>query len=196
MTSSPSPWTIALLSDRLTALGAAPSAEPTAAAAVAIVIRLEPIPSVLLMKRAARDGDPWSGHIACPGGRFQEGDGDLLHTAMRETREEVGVDLEKSARLVGALHTLPTLGRTKIQPTSVTPFVFVVEEPVEVVPNEEAESAFWMPLEAAAGGQLDGEFMYQNVDPPLAFQCWNYEGHVIWGLTYRMLRSLIEAAVG
>ena len=48
---------------------------------------------------------------------------------------------------------------------------------------------------SAAGGQFDGEFMYQNVDPPLAFQCWHYEGHVIWGLTYRMLRSLIEAAV-
>ncbi|MGH7524260.1 MAG: NUDIX domain-containing protein, partial [Gemmatimonadales bacterium] len=72
------------------------SSDPTRAfAAVALVLAEEP-DRLLLIRRAEREGDPWSGHLALPGGRRQESDSDLLATATRETREETGIHLEPS----------------------------------------------------------------------------------------------------
>ena len=71
-----------------------PARDAQARAAVAVVLHDEASPRVLLMKRAERHGDPWSGHISLPGGRYQASDGDLRVTAIRETREELGIDLE------------------------------------------------------------------------------------------------------
>ena len=62
-------------------------------AAVAIVLAPDP-DAVLLIRRAERAGDPWSGHMALPGGRYEPKDPDLLGTALRETVEEVGVALK------------------------------------------------------------------------------------------------------
>src|SRR5579863_6444108 len=71
-------------------------------AAVAVVVRdTEEGDEVLLIKRAERDGDPWSGHIALPGGRVQKQDESFKATAVRETREEVGVDLDANASFLG-----------------------------------------------------------------------------------------------
>ncbi|HEU4700285.1 MAG TPA: NUDIX domain-containing protein, partial [Gemmatimonadales bacterium] len=63
-------------------------------AAVALVVTPAP-DSMLLIRRAERAGDPWSGHMALPGGRHSRGDADLAATAMRETAEEVGVRLDR-----------------------------------------------------------------------------------------------------
>lgn len=51
-------------------------------------------PEVLFIKRAARKGDRWTSHIAFPGGGRDPGDKDDLAASIRETREEVGMDLE------------------------------------------------------------------------------------------------------
>ena len=60
---------------------------------------------VLLVKRATREADPWSGHMAFPGGRLGHGDRDLMSTACRETREETGIDLTKCTA-IGPLDAL------------------------------------------------------------------------------------------
>lgn len=73
-------------------------------AAVAAVLRFDRgRPEVLLMKRAEHPGDRWSGHVSFPGGREEDHDPDLLTTALRETHEELGLDLDASARLLGRL---------------------------------------------------------------------------------------------
>ena len=69
----------------------------------------DPEPEVLLIRRAEKVGDPWSGHMAFPGGRADPRDPDLRATAVRETREEVGLDLENDAELIGILDDIPAM---------------------------------------------------------------------------------------
>jgi 8-oxo-dGTP pyrophosphatase MutT (NUDIX family) len=145
---------------------------------------------VLLMKRTERDGDPWSGHVSLPGGRYDARDPDLLATAIRETREELGIDLS-GARLLGGLTPLHprSSGPARVE---VTPFVFTTTEPVEPQPSDEAEAAFWLPLELARSGSIDDSYAYPGLG--IAFPSWRYEGYVIWGLTWRILGDLLAAA--
>lgn len=147
-------------------------------------------PRVLLMKRAERVGDPWSGHISLPGGRYQATDGHLLETAMRETREELGIDLS-GARLLGAMPALHPMMSGPLG-INVTPFVFVTELSVEPVCGPEALAAFWLPLATAASGSLDGTYAYP--DSEMTFPSWNFEGYVIWGLTWRILGDVLAVA--
>lgn len=167
-----------------------PAPDARRRAAVAIVLHDERSPRVLLMKRAERAGDPWSGHISLPGGGFQVSDGDLRVTAIRETREELGIDLD-TAHLLGNLPALHprTSGPTGIE---VTPFVFVTRAVLEPVCGPEALAAFWLPIDLAASGALDGTYLYPGSQTE--FPSWTYEGHVIWGLTRRILDSLLELA--
>jgi 8-oxo-dGTP pyrophosphatase MutT (NUDIX family) len=162
-------------------------------AAVAVLLYEEPGagPRVLLMKRAERAGDPWSGHISLPGGRFEPTDPDLLATAIRETHEELTIDLT-GTRLLGQLAPLHprTSGPNGIE---VTPFVFVTSAAVEPQCGPEAIAAFWFPLELAASGALDGTYTYAS---GMEFPSWTYEGHVIWGLTMRILNDVLATASG
>jgi len=157
-------------------------------AAVAAVLHDEPEgPRVLLMKRVERVGDPWSGHISLPGGGYQASDASLLETAIRETREELGVDLSP-AQLIGSLAPLHprAAGPFGIE---VTPFVFATRTAVEPVCGPEALAAFWLPLTLAASGTLDATYTYPSTQA--AFPSWQYAGHVIWGLTWRILGELL-----
>jgi 8-oxo-dGTP pyrophosphatase MutT (NUDIX family) len=159
-------------------------------AAVAVVLH-DPGdgPRVLLMQRAERTGDPWSGHVALPGGRVDALDADLLATATRETREELGVDLS-GARWVGHLPAMSPLAAGAA--VVVTPFLFIAELPVEPVCGPEAVAAFWLPLDAAARGSFDTTFVHPRTQS--AFPAWSFEGRIVWGLTWRILSAVIQEA--
>ncbi len=159
-------------------------------AAVAALLHDAPSPRVLLMKRVERAGDPWSGHISLPGGGYQTEDPDLLATAIRETHEELGIELSPDT-LLGSLAPLGPRSAGPI-PIQVTPFVFRCREPPRTVCGPEALDAFWLPLDAAIAGELDGTYVYPG--SAMTFPSWNFEGHVIWGLTRRILDDLIVAA--
>ncbi|HEU5170288.1 MAG TPA: NUDIX domain-containing protein, partial [Gemmatimonadales bacterium] len=88
---------------------------------MAFVLVAEP-DALLLIRRAERAGDPWSGQMGLPGGRHHPGDPDLLATAIRETEEEVGLALDAS-RCIGVLDDVAP--RTPdLPPIAVRPFVF------------------------------------------------------------------------
>lgn len=162
-------------------------------AAVAAILRFDRgAPDVLLMKRSSHRSDRWSGQISFPGGREQPSDASLVATAARETFEEVGVDLDTSARLLGRLRPLRAVARRKFLPMAITPFVFVQTSPAALDLGDEAAEAFWLPLDRAAAGELSGEFDYSLGPISKTFPCWRYEGHVIWGLTFQMLGNLLE----
>ena len=164
-------------------------------AAVAMVLRLdERGPHVLLLTRTEREGDRWSGQVALPGGREEDGDEDLLATAMRETREEVGLDLDRTARLLNRLRPIQARAREQLLPMAIVPFVFLRTESAPLEIGEEATEPFWFPLELAASGELASTYRRGRGDEARVFPCWRYEERVIWGLTFEMLRELLRVA--
>ena len=162
-------------------------------AAVAAVLRSGPTGAeVLLIRRAEHEHDPWSGHMAFPGGRFDPSDADLLSTAVRETREEVGLDLAREARLLGPLDLLPAVARGRRMGLTIAPFVFELAEAPELRQNHEVEEVLWAPLTALARGESRDTVSYVHEGQKLELPAWNVDGRLVWGLTYRMLVSLIE----
>ena len=172
---------------------ARPSRLAPTRAAVAAVLRFDrPAAEVLLMERAPRAGDRWSGQVSFPGGREEPEDPDLLATAVRETREEVGLDIAACARPLGCLDPVRAVARGKLLPMSVTPFVFAQTRAAPLTLGVEAAAAFWLPLDRALSGELAAVHEHRVGPTRLSFPCWRYQGHTIWGLTYRMLGDLLR----
>lgn len=169
----------------------APPAE-SPRAAVAVVLRPGPAPDVLLMQRAEREGDRWSGQVSLPGGHVDPGDVDAWACAERETREELGLDLAAHAERMGRLHAIQARARGGLLPLWIEPVVFAqtTEAPFEL--NHEATAVFRLPLHAAASGDLDAPFRYDRGDAVFELPSWRFEERTIWGLTHRILRGLFE----
>lgn len=171
---------------------------PGSHAAVAAVLRTGTAGAeVLLIQRAERAGDPWSGHMAFPGGRRDAADRDLVATAVRETREEVGLDLDTHGALLGRLADVDAVAKARRTGLTVTPFVFALEREVELTFDAtEVAAALWAPLGPLARGESAGTVPYTIEGRTLDLPCWRVEGRVVWGLTYQMLRSLFEVLEG
>ena len=171
----------------------APEARPAAVAVVLLDgVAVSGGLEVLLIRRAERAGDPWSGQIALPGGRHEARDPDLLTTAMRETREETGVDLASAERL-GALDDLyprtPTL-----PPVVVRPFVFLLERRPALIPSDEVQRAFWLPLARLGEPGIRREITLTLRGIERTFPAYLVDDEVIWGMTERILTPFIELA--
>jgi 8-oxo-dGTP pyrophosphatase MutT (NUDIX family) len=163
-------------------------------ASVALLLRpLADSLEFLLIERPRSVTDPWSGHMALPGGRRQ-GDEDALDTAIRETFEEVGIDLREQGVLLGRLDDVkPSRGGPQL---AVAPFVFAVPANVTLIanPNEVAQTV-WIPLAHLTDPASAAEHLYVlPTGGSLRFPALSYHGHVIWGLTYRMLLQFLGIA--
>lgn len=168
-----------------------------ARAAVALVIggHAERMSDVLLIRRAARDNDPWSGHIAFPGGRSEPQDADLTATAVREAREEVGIDLAADAQQIGRLDDLRAMVRMRPVDLVISPLVFVLNRPVTLeLCAREVEGAIWVPL-AFLRSEAACTTHVRIVDgAEIRFPAFSYQGYTIWGLTHRILTELLDLA--
>jgi 8-oxo-dGTP pyrophosphatase MutT (NUDIX family) len=168
-----------------------------ARAAVALVLRgggtgIE----LLFIRRSEHPQDPWSGQMAFPGGRAEPGDADLLATAIRETAEEIGLDLAQAAEPLGALDEVRAMARMRPMELSILPFVFRLVTPAELRLSEEVRSVHWLPLAALLGADLRSTMDYVHEGESLRFPCVRVDEVVIWGLTYRMLLALGERLPG
>lgn len=169
---------------------------PGARASVAAILRegLDRRAELLLIRRSERLNDPWSGHMAFPGGRRDERDRDLVHTAVRETREEVGIDLDQHGVLLAHLGEVPAIARGKRTGLTIDPFVFALRADVPLtVADDEVAEALWLPLAPLALGEGAGTFAYDHEGRTLELPCLRVEHRVIWGLTYQMLHLLFAA---
>ena len=170
------------------------SEHPVRRAAVALVLRagLDDALELLFIKRAEYAGDPWSGHIAFPGGRHEPTDRSLEETAVRETREELALDLRAHGRVLGTLDDLHP--RTaSLPPIVVRPYVAVAAPDVTLVPSSEVALAFWVPLATlqAPDATVESTIELQS-GVRWRVPSFVHQGHTIWGMTERILRQLLD----
>jgi 8-oxo-dGTP pyrophosphatase MutT (NUDIX family) len=168
-------------------------ADDAPSAAVAAVLRERSAGlELLFIRRAEHPRDPWSGHMAWPGGHIDDDDADALAAAVRETREELQLDLERDGELLGALPVVRTHLRRGPGPRHVAPFVFALRHESTLVPNDEVQEAVWAPLRFFADRRNRGRFVWTGRGVPLALPCYRFENRLIWGLTLHMLDHLLE----
>ncbi len=160
-------------------------------AAVALIFRpgLGAAPELLFIKRAEYPGDPWSGQVAFPGGREETGDASLAETVIRETREEIGLDLERGA-IIGTLDDFRPQ-TVRLPDIIVRPYVVLVDRVDQFLLSGEVASAFWVPLESLkdTGSWRDTPVSARGIE--MNRRGFHHEGHVIWGMTERILAQLL-----
>lgn len=149
-------------------------------------------PQLLFILRAEHPRDPWSGHMAFPGGRVDPGDADPFAAAIRETREETGLDLDSQARLLGRLSEVRTHLRVRSAPLSVVPFAFALAQPSDLSINHEVQEAMWVPLSFLLDRGNRSIMLWTRDAAPLPMPCYRFDGRVIWGLTLRVVDELLE----
>lgn len=165
-------------------------------AAVAAVVReVSAGPELLLVRRTERAGDPWSGHVALPGGLREPSDASHEDTARRETLEEVGLDLT-GATVLGRLASEVSKTKRGMGLLAIHPVVFVLPANASPVLTSSAEvqRAFWIPLEEIRSGRLDAVRQWRAFGLDLRMPAWHWEGEVVWGITHRIVARLLEAA--
>ncbi len=162
-------------------------------AAVAIVRTAGPQESVLLIRRATRETDPWSGHWSFPGGRREPEDPDLVHTALRELAEECGIHLTPQ-HLEGAL-PLAVARRSTPPFLLVAPFVFALDGPrPTVLDPREAVDAVWVPLADLRDPARHRLGPVAGVPHEILFPAVEVNGWPLWGFTYRLISDWLGLA--
>ncbi len=159
-------------------------------AAVALILH-EPdgsSPEILFIERATREGDPWSGQMALPGGRRDTEDRDLQTTAARETFEEVGISLRTP---LGRLDDFSG-NRPRVPQITVSPYVYELEERPPVRINHEVSSAVWIPVEWILGPESSVRYAFDRGVTDGTFPGIRYDRYTLWGLTYRILTNFFE----
>jgi 8-oxo-dGTP pyrophosphatase MutT (NUDIX family) len=169
------------------AAGALELERPRRAAVALVLSELERELSVLLVRRSEREGDPWSGHMALPGGLAQSSDVDLLQTARRETLEEVGIDLF-GAELLGALDDITPMRSSEL---AVRPFVFWLSEAAPVELSPEIAEALWVPLAHLAEPTLRSSHEVELRGARLSVPAYVVGQRVVWGMTLRLLDDFV-----
>jgi 8-oxo-dGTP pyrophosphatase MutT (NUDIX family) len=163
-------------------------------AAVAMVLReAGPAPEVLFIERASHPGDPWSGHMAFPGGRIDPGDPDPRAAAERETQEEVGLALA-NAEPLGRLDDLHGRNAAGVPSLVISAFVYRVDGRPELAPNYEVREAFWFPVPALLEPARFVDYPIPRAHGFLSpgVLVGDPERHIVWGLTYRFLEGFFQ----
>lgn len=187
---NPPEWSPEMVNDRILLKARTPAA---AAVLVPLVVREHGL-TVLLTQRTAHLNDH-AGQISFPGGRCEPLDNGPVHTAMRETIEEIGLH-ERHIEVIGDLPVYTTATNFHV-----TPVVGLVHPPFELKPDTfEVAEVFEVPLHFlmdAANHQRnafvtdDGERFFYSMP-------WrNDDGreYYIWGATAAMLRNLYRMLV-
>lgn len=170
-------------------MGSAADARWLAAVAAVFRVRQDTL-ELLFIKRADHAGDPWSGHMAFPGGRHEPEDGSLEQTAIRETREELALDLT-AGQFLGRLDDLAPINPA-LPPFVLRPFVAVVPPVVDLQPSHEVASTYWVPFEQLRREETRTEHVMTINGTRATFPGFRVDAHVVWGLTGRIVRQLLS----
>ena len=189
------PLDLAMIRARIAAhrptLAEPPSDDRPLLAAVALVFHQPPggAPELLFIERARKEGDPWSGQMAFPGGRHDPSDADISATAAREAFEEVGVALD---RPFGRLDDFAGSRNPRVPPLVVSAFAYEARERPALVPNVEVQSTVWIPVPWILHPDSSYDYRFERPEFSGTFPAIRFEGYTVWGLTYRILANLFE----
>jgi 8-oxo-dGTP pyrophosphatase MutT (NUDIX family) len=161
-------------------------------AAVALILRAggDGAPELLFIKRAEYPADPWSGQVAFPGGREEAADPTLTDTAIRETREETGIDLVRDGTVIGTLDDLRPQ-TVRLPAVIVRPYVVLLNRFEPLLLSDEVALAFWVPLEAFKDSPAWRDTDVRARGVQMNRRAFHHQGHVIWGMTERILAQLL-----
>ena len=161
-------------------------------AAVAIMVR-EGLDAteMLMIRRATREGDPWSGHMGFPGGRKDPGDMSNLACALRETLEEVGVVLGEWGKPLGELSDVNTGWRKDRPELLVTPFVFEVGDLPDLKPNHEVDDIVWVPLHFLLDERNRKPLEWEWQGKKMETDSFLFATYRIWGLSLMMIDEMM-----
>ena len=162
-------------------------------AAVTLILReaQEEDAQILIIKRAERPGDHWSGNLALPGGRAEVRDVDLIATAARETHEEIGINLCDGGNFIGQLPVIAPRNPV-LPPIEITPFVVLAPPQFTIQMGHEVAAVFWLSVSLLKHqGPLD-EFRMKVGAVVNKWPAYRSEGGPIWGITERILTNFLE----
>jgi 8-oxo-dGTP pyrophosphatase MutT (NUDIX family) len=142
---------------------------------------------VLLIHRAERIGDPWSGQIGLPGGRIAQSDSSPREAVKREVSEEVGIDLDQDGEELGTL----SLGSPMRQlDMKIQPWVYGLSRRPEIRIGPEVQEAFWVPVSQLPSLRTSAEVEIRGARRVV--DAFLTDGHVVWGYTHRVLNELLS----
>jgi 8-oxo-dGTP pyrophosphatase MutT (NUDIX family) len=133
--------------------------------------------------------------MAFPGGRVEADDAGSLAAALRETSEEIDLDLSNDARQIGRLSDVAAIGRGRPMNMVITPFVFATENVPLLTPNREVSEIVWVPASFLSDHRNRESMEYQRAGLSLELPCYRYHEHLIWGLTLGMVDELLSLVV-
>lgn len=151
---------------------------------------------ILMIKRAEREGDPWSGHMAFPGGRMDEDDPHGYAVAKRETAEEIGLELGPRDPCIGRLSDINARPHRGTLGMAVSPFVFRLEREVTFRPNHEVAEVVWVPMEYLLNADNREQMTWKYRGARIPMPCYLYQGKRIWGLSLMMLDEMMDLVEG
>lgn len=128
------------------------------------------------------------GEICFPGGVMEEDDSDLLQTALREVQEELAIPAA-NVEILGSLDEIRTVSSNFL----VVPYVGYLNEKIPFSPNEwEVSEVLEIPFEHFTNPEIfhEEQRFVENRVLPVYFYRW--ESHIIWGVTGRILKSLLD----
>ncbi len=144
-------------------------------------------PHLILTKRT-EEVPTHKGQIGFPGGGFEEGDGDLLTTALRETQEEIGIE-SGDVEIIGTLDDTVTVTSRHL----VRPFVGFIPHPYPYrLDPFEIERLIHLPILPLLSGAPFREETWERDGQPVVVYFYEYDGDIIWGLTARILKQFVE----
>ena len=144
-----------------------------------------------MIERAKSEKDPWSGHMAFPGGRVDDTDDHSFAAAIRECEEEVGLDIQSHGRYLGRLSDMATHIRAGRDAMIVTPYVFALEHVPALQPNYEVADILWVPLAFLQDDSNRKSMLWAIEDMELDLPCYDYRERRIWGLSLGMLDEMM-----
>jgi len=146
---------------------------------------------LLMIHRSEHPGDPWSGHMAFPGGRIDPEDDSTLAGAMRELKEELGIEIQESC-LVGELEPMRVPAQVLKTEMWVRAFVFYTDDVLKPSPNAEVQGVYWFDFERFVSRENRGEFRYHSHGYDLMLPEQKLDGCHIWGMSLRLIDDLVE----